>query len=362
MQNLGYHPAVSLLPELTGDGSADAPRVAVVIPCYRVRRHILSVIEGIGDAADAIYVVDDACPEQSGDFVAQHCGDPRVQVVRLKENRGVGGAVMAGMHRALADGAAVVVKMDGDGQMDPSYLPLMVDLIARGEADYVKGNRFFDPDGLSAMPKVRLFGNAGLSFLAKLSTGYWQTFDPTNGYFAMHAEIARRLPMDKIDNRYFFESDLLFRLNTLQARVVDLPMPAIYADEESNLKIGRILLPFAAGHMRNFFKRIGYNYFLRNFSIASLELVAGLVLLAFGTAYGIAKWSGVGATASAGTVMLAGLPVILGIQFLLAFVSHDIQSSPQSALHPRLVGRGRNYWRHAGATTRKETDARRTGH
>lgn len=322
----------------SGDAAAPParPRVAVVIPCYRVRDRILGVLAGIGPVADDIYVVDDACPQRSGDLVAERVDDPRVHVLRHAVNQGVGGATLTGLEAALADDARVVVKIDGDGQMDPARLPVMVDVIASGQADYAKGNRFFEPDGLVAMPAARLVGNAVLSFMAKLSTGYWQSFDPTNGYVAIHADVARRLPLHKIDRRYFFETDLLFRLNVLQARVVDVPMPAIYGGEISNLRIGRVVLPFLAGHLRNLVKRIGYNYFLRDFSAASIELVAGLALLAFGLAWGTANWHADEAGASAGTVMLAALPVILGVQFLLAFVAHDVQTTPSAALHPRL--------------------------
>lgn len=337
MRNVVFYPGVeapSILPDTRG---GRAP-VAVVIPSYKVRRHIRDVIAGIGECVDLIYVVDDACPEASGEFVEREVSDSRVTVIFHKDNQGVGGATMTGMRQAIADGAEIIIKMDGDGQMDPRMLPVLIDVIRNGEADYAKGNRFFDPDGLAAMPAMRLFGNAVLSFLAKLSTGYWNSFDPTNGYIAIHAEIARRLPFGKIDRRYFFESDLLFRLNTLQARVVDVPMPAQYGDETSSLRIGRVILPFLRGHVRNAIKRIFYNYMLRDFSLASLELIAGLMLLLFGIAYGLAHWSS-GSVATAGTVMLAALPVILGMQFLLAFVSHDVQSVPMAALHPRLRDR-----------------------
>ncbi len=151
------------------------------------------------------------------------------------------------------------MKIDGDGQMDPSLIPVFVFPIAAGEADYAKGNRFFDLETIRIMPKVRLFGNAVLSFMCKLSSGYWNLFDPTNGYTAIHADVARRLPFDKISRRYFFETDMLFRLNTLRAVVVDVPMEAKYGNEESNLKISRIVGEFFAKHVRNFLKRIFYN-------------------------------------------------------------------------------------------------------
>jgi dolichol-phosphate mannosyltransferase len=258
-----------------------------------------------------------------------------VRIIYNAKNLGVGGATLAGMVQAEADGADVIVKIDGDGQMDPSLIPVFAGVVLSGEADYAKGNRFFEHEGLKSMPRGRLIGNAGLSFLAKLSTGYWHTFDPTNGFIAIHASLIGLLPLDKIAQRYFFESDLLFRLNILTARVVDVPMHAHYGSETSGVKPLREIPRFAGAHLRNFAKRVIYSYFIRSFSIASLELVFGLVLLLFGIIYGLANWGTV-APASAGTVMMAALPIIVGFQLLLAFLNYDIQAVPQSTLHPRL--------------------------
>ncbi|AEH87073.1 glycosyltransferase family 2 protein [Mesorhizobium opportunistum] len=315
--------------------SKQKPDIAVVIPSYRVRNHILAVLSQIGSEVTAIYVVDDACPEDTGRFVEEHVADRRVKVLWNSENLGVGGATLAGMKQAAADGADVIVKIDGDGQMDPALIPSFVNVILTGEADYAKGNRFFDPEGVASMPLGRLIGNAGLSFLAKISTGYWHSFDPTNGFFAIHASLVGLLPLEKISRRFFFESDLLFRLNVLTARVVDVPMHSHYADEVSNMKPHREIPRFALAHLRNFGKRIFYNYFIRNFSIASLELVLGLALLLFGVVYGLSKW-GTAVPATAGTVMMAALPIIVATQLLLAFINYDIQSVPRSTLHLRL--------------------------
>ncbi|MFL9828505.1 glycosyltransferase family 2 protein [Rhodoplanes sp. SY1] len=325
------------LADWTEPGASRIAPAVVVIPCYRVGHRVLDVIAGVGDVVDRIYVVDDACPERTGDLVARECRDPRVRVVRHGRNQGVGGATITGIRAALADDSDVIVKLDGDGQMDPAMLPVLIALVRSGQADYAKGNRFFDPDAVAAMPPVRLVGNAGLSFLTKISTGYWKSFDPTNGYFAIHGDVARLLPLDRIARRYFFESDLLFRLSTFRAKVVDVPMPAVYGDETSGLAPARMVIPFALGHLRNFCKRIAYNYFLRDFSLASVQLLAGLTLLLFGSAFGLAHWGASPTVASSGTVMLAGVTVILGVQFLLAFLAHDIQSAPEAALHPRLT-------------------------
>jgi dolichol-phosphate mannosyltransferase len=313
--------------------------IAVVIPCYRVKSQILGVLAAIPPSARLIYCVDDACPEHSGAFVEANVADPRVTVLYNSANRGVGGATVAGYRRALEDGAEIIVKVDGDGQMDPRLLPKFVDPILKGTSDYTKGNRFFRLEGLHDMPLSRLIGNALLTFMCKLSSGYWNIFDPTNGFTAIHAAVLRQLPLDKIDQRYFFESDMLFRLSTVRAVVTDVPMHAIYRHQGSGLVIHRILLPFLGGHVRNFLKRIFYNYFLRDFQIASIEWVLGPLLALGGFAFGLDQWitSGESNTpATAGTVMIAALPIIVGVQMVLGALNYDIQNTPQRPLHPAI--------------------------
>jgi glycosyltransferase involved in cell wall biosynthesis len=317
-------------------------KIAVIIPAYKVKCHVLGVIAEIGAEVEKIYVVDDGCPEQSGAYVLELCTDPRVVVLFNEINLGVGGAVMAGYQAALRDGMEVLVKIDGDGQMDPALLPAFVGPITAGEADYTKGNRFFDLEQVRAMPKLRLFGNACLSFMTKLSSGYWDLFDPTNGYTALHRSVALHLPFHKISRRYFFETDLLFRLNTLRAVVVDIPMCAKYGDEVSNLKISAIVGEFLGKHFKNFLKRIFYNYYLRDMSLASIELPIGLLMLLGGTVFGVIEWvngSALGVPTTAGTVMLAALPVILGIQLILAFLGYDISKVPRRPMQRLLMGK-----------------------
>lgn len=314
--------------------------IAVVIPTYKARRHILGVIDEIGPEVTRIYVVDDCCPDGSGDFVATNCKDNRVSVIKHTVNHGVGGAVMTGYQAAIDDGMHILVKIDSDGQMDPALLMDFVIPIMHGEADYTKGNRFFDLEKVRAMPTVRLFGNAVLSLMCKVSSGYWNLFDPTNGYTAIHADVARYLPFDKISQRYFFETDMLFRLNTLRAVVIDVPMDAKYGDEVSSLRISTIIGEFFTKHVRNFLKRIFYNYYLRDMSLASIELPVGLLLLGFGSIYGGYHWvfsAQAGIPTPAGTVMLSALPVLAGIQLLLGFIGYDVSSVPVRPIHRKTM-------------------------
>jgi len=318
-------------------------RIGVVIPAYKVSRHVLGVISRIGPEVDAIYVVDDACPEGSGAIVESGCGDPRVRVIRRDQNGGVGAAVKTGWRAALEDGCDVMVKVDGDGQMDPHLLPAFIAPIVSGRADYTKGNRFFDPENVRRMPRSRLFGNAVLSFMSKTSSGYWHVFDPTNGYTAISAAALRLLPLDKIADGFFFESDVLFRLGTIRAVVKDIPMVAVYEDEPSSLSIRNVVGPFLLGHLRAFFKRIVYNHYLRSFSVASIELLLALPLILFGLVYGISTSVGAasqGVAATSGQVMIAALPIIVGVQLLLAFMQYDVASTPSEPLTPMLQALG----------------------
>ncbi len=310
-------------------------QIAVVIPAYRVRRHILGVIGHIGAEVRHIFVVDDCCPEMSGQYVEKHCTDPRVRVLVHEANLGVGGATMSGYRAALDAGADIVVKLDGDGQMDPRLIGRLVGPIERGQSDYTKGNRFFGVEYLEQMPLLRTIGNSGLSFINKAVSGYWNIMDPTNGFTAIHRAALELLPLDKIERRYFFESDMLFRLNTIRAVVSDVPMTACYGEEESSLRIGQVLLEFPPKFFVRFFKRIFYGYFLRDFNACSIEMVSGMALLLGGMLFGLWHWytSSVGGVfASTGTVMLASLPIILGFQLLLSAVGFDTGNVPTEPL------------------------------
>jgi len=314
----------------------------VVIPTYRAAAAILSVIDAIGPEVALIVVVDDGCPEGCGLLVKNRCRDPRLVVLMHDRNRGVGAAFLTGMRYAIGQGADIIIKVDADGQMSPSQVPALIHPIVNGNADYVKGDRFFFLANAASMPPVRMFGNLALSFLAKLSSGYWTIMDPTNGFFAIHARVAELLDDDRIAKGFFFETDLLFHLSLIRAKVVEYPMHSTYGAEVSNLRISRELAPFLAGHLRNTLLRILYRYFFRDLSLASIQLVAGTILFGFGTVFGLFHWWSAPShtLVPTGTIMIAALTFLIGFQLILSFLNYDISSSPREPLHP-FLGRGR---------------------
>jgi len=333
-----FSPPVAASPAASADSTLLDARVWMVVPCYKVRDHILDVIARAPSWIEGVVCVDDACPQGTADFLESQALDPRVVVIRLAENQGVGGAVIAGYAEAERRGARIMVKVDGDDQMDLTYLSQLVAPILLGEADYAKGNRFTSISHLTAMPRVRIFGNAALSFAAKVSTGYWNVFDPTNGFTAIEASVAKRVIEKRISRRFFFETDLLYHLGTLRAVVRDVPIPARYGEEVSNLRISAIVGPFALKHLQNFVQRIIGQYFVRDFNVATLEMLFGAAFLAFGAGYGL-HWLAVrevGQVASAGVVMAAALPVIIGVQLLLQSMNFDVINVPNRPIHPYL--------------------------
>lgn len=314
--------------------------IAVVIPCYRVLNKIGDVLVRIPSYIDKVYIVDDCCDQNTGNFVAQNFTDSRFVVIKHDKNQGVGGAMITGYQHAVADNVDIVVKIDGDNQMDPVLIKKFAAPLISGEADYSKGNRFYNFSDSSSMPKVRLFGNIALSFLTKLSSGYWKNFDPTNGYTAITTPVLKNIPMNKLNKRYFFESDMLFRLGMTQAKVVDIPMASVYADETSNLKVSKIFFPFLKGNLKNFAKRVAYKYFLQDFNMASLELCFGVIALLFGVIFGGINWfhnSMQNVATPVGTIIISALGIIVGFQLLLSFLSYDISNYPREAITPTLV-------------------------
>ncbi len=305
-------------------------RVAVVIPCYKVEKHIASVIRSLPDIVSLIVVVDDASPDRFVERVRE-LGDARVVLIRHEKNLGVGGAMVSGYEECLRRGADLIVKVDGDGQMDPAELPRLIAPLLRGEADYTKGNRWHHVSNLLSMPAIRRVGNLSLSFLTKFVSGHWKIFDPCNGYTAIRASALKRIPLDRLARDYYFEISLLVELGILGAVIRDVPMPAIYGEEKSSLRIGRILTSFPFRLCRSLFRRTWNQYFIRDFGPVTLFLVSGGFLMLWALVFGGIIWgrslvSGVPATA--GTVMMSAMPFLMGFQLLLQAVVMDMSNRP----------------------------------
>ncbi len=309
--------------------------VGVVIPAYRVAAQIKQVIEEIPEFVKTIVVVDDCSPDNTSEIVIS-LNNSKVHLVQHKKNQGVGGAVLSGYKKALEVGAEIVLKLDGDGQMDPKVITHFILPIIEGKADYTKGNRFLHGEQLKSMPLLRRLGNWALSFLTKLASGYWNIFDPTNGYTAIHAKLLRLIDMKHIHHRYFFESSMLVELNICRAVVKDIPIPARYGEEKSSLSISKTLLQFPVLLIERILRRIKYQYFLLDFSACSLFIVLGTVFLLFGETWGLYHWAlsfSKKTVATTGTVMIAVLPTILGFQLLIQALVLDIQNTPKEVIH-----------------------------
>ena len=303
-------------------------KTTVVIPCYKVAAHIEQVLQTLPDCVDEIILVDDCSPDNTGEVLERLSQqDSRIAVIRTPKNMGVGGAMTAGFREALRRGCDIVVKLDGDGQMDSSRITEMVQALENEDYDFVKGNRFFDKFALRKMPQVRKIGNFGMSFLVKASSGYWQVSDPTNGFIAIRKETLQKIDMDWLSPRFFFESSLLCELYYTGAKIKEISMPAIYGEEKSNLSVLKSLLTFPPKLLGRWLRRIWLSYYVYDFNIGSLYFAAGSLLFFFGLIFGIIRWvhfATLGIAAPLGTIMIAVLTFICGFQLLLAAFQYDL--------------------------------------
>lgn len=314
-----------------GEVSEISKKIVVVIPAFNVEKQIEKVISSIPSYISKIIVVDDCSTDQTHSIVSSY-PDDRIILVKNEKNLGVGGAMISGFSVALHIQADVIVKIDGDGQMDPRYIPYLVNPILAKEADYSKGNRFVFIDEFKTMPFIRKLGNLGLSFLVKIASGYWNIVDPTNGYTAINREKLLSMNPDRIAKSYFFESSMLCELRRLNAVVADIPIPAIYAGEKSSIKYLRETILFSRNIFQRSLNRLINQYFFLNFSAFSFYLVIGYLLSLFGLIFGIIKWHQSSLShipTNSGSVILAAVPFILGIQFIIQAISLDILSVPQ---------------------------------
>jgi glycosyltransferase involved in cell wall biosynthesis len=304
-------------------------KISVVVPAFNEERLVAETIRSMPELVDHVFVIDD-CSADGTSEAAKSVDDPRVEVIRHEVNTGVGGAIITGHRRAMEVGGDIDVVMAGDAQMDPRYLPALLDPIADEGYGFTKANRFFGFESFHGMPLHRVFGNVILSFLTKVASGYWNLFDPQNGYTAIRQDVLARLPLDKIAKRYQFENDLLVHLAILSVRAKDVPIPAKYGAEISTMRLSRVAREISTLLFRRFWQRIWWKYVLWSFSPIALLLFSGLGLMLFGLGWGIfATVSALNANSpTAGTVLLAVTPMMTGVYMLIQALILDIQATP----------------------------------
>jgi len=300
-----------------------------------------------------IVVVDDASADGTGDVV-ETLNDDRVTLLRRETKGGVGAAMRSGYRHAMSTACDIIVKLDADGQMDPEEISRLVWPIQLDLAEYAKGNRFRVIGQPSGMPPLRWVGNVGLSFLNKVANGYWHVFDPQCGFTAIHSSRLALLDLDRIATDYFFENDMLVNLNVMDARVVDVAISTRYGSETSTLSVWRTLVSFPLRLAHRFVWRVVKRHLVWDFGAIGALVILGLILSLFGLIFGSYEWARsieLNTRASTGTVMLAVLPLIIGIQFLLQALMMEIQSSPGAAetrAYARAVSHDRlDTWRGA---------------
>lgn len=318
------------------------PRLAVVIPSFRAAATIGDVLRAIGPEVGHIYVVDDGCPDSTGERALREISDPRVALLRNSRNLGVGGAMKRGYARALADGAEIVVKLDADGQMDPRHIRRLIAPIVHGVADYAKGNRFApprlmpsgsSPRALKAMPPARRAGNMVFSVLHKGATGYWRIGDPANGYTAIHARALERIGLEALADCFFFETDMLFRLNLVDAVVADVALPACYPGSGSSLRLRRVAPRFALMTASRFARRLRAKYFTGAWNLGSVKLLAAAAMIA--AAAGLAGWRWMEPLSGSGAVRAATTCLLLGLGLLAAAGLYDARKTAREPLSRR---------------------------
>lgn len=307
--------------------------VCVVIPCYNVSRHIEQVIRELPESITYIITVNDCSKDDTAKIlVGLASKNKKIIYIPHPENQGVGGAMITGYLKSMELNCDITIKIDGDGQMDTSYIDAMIEPIISDKADFTKGNRFRDLNALRKMPLSRRFGNLGLSFLIKAASGYWNIFDPNNGFTAIKNETLKNIDLDKIHKRYFFESSMLIELYHANAVVQDIAMKARYGDEISGLSATRSFFEFPPKLFAAFIKRILLKYFLFDFNIASIYILIGLPFFLIGSVYGLINYIYYvkhSMAAPTGTVVIPTLLIILGFQLLLSAVSYDITNYPK---------------------------------
>jgi glycosyltransferase involved in cell wall biosynthesis len=302
--------------------------VAVVVPAYNEEALVGSTVSGIPAFVDNIIVVDDCSKDETA--VRAQNADKRVEVIAHERNQGVGAAIVTGYRRAIAIGVDVTCVMAADGQMDPDDLETLVRAIAIDETDYAKANRLFTGQAWQLIPRTRYLGNAALSFMTKIASGYWHVADSQSGYTAVNLETLKLLDLDRIYRRYGFPNDLLVHLNVFNRRVRDYPSRPIYGvGERSGIRLRHVVPKISWLLLKGFFWRMGQKYVIRDFHPLILFYMLGILLFAGGFLLGVAEvvLRIMGNAVPSATIVLVALLVISGLQLLLFAMWFDMESN-----------------------------------
>jgi glycosyltransferase involved in cell wall biosynthesis len=303
--------------------------IAVVVPAYREETLIEATLGGIPGFVDRVYVVDDASPDGTAER-ARAFGDSRVEVITHERNQGVGAAILTGYECSLAAGIDVTCVMAGDNQMDPAELETLVRPVARGEIDYAKANRLFSGEAWRVIPRHRYVGNAILSLLTKIASGYWHVADSQSGYTAISREVLAQLDRDRIYRGYGFPNDMLVHLNVWNARVRDLPARPVYGvGERSDIKLRRVVPRISWLLLKGFVWRLREKYVIRDFHPLVFFYALGFIMTAAGLALGVVETvlRIAGNAVSVGTVVLVAVLLIAGSQFTLFAMWFDMETN-----------------------------------
>ncbi len=315
-------------------------KISVIIPVYNVGETIVDFLNKIPDYVDKIYLIDDCCPMSTG-IIAQKSAynSSKLSIIFNKKNLGVGGSVKIGYEKSLLYRSDIVVKIDGDNQMDPKEIKNLLMPIISGDCDYSKGNRFINKNEIENYPRARFYGNIFLSFMSKLSSGYWDIFDPINGFTAIKVDVLKKINIQNVDNRYFFESDMLFNLYLNNVKIKDIPVEIRYhKNQVQNLNVTKETFNFLFKNIHRTYLRIKKKYFMHNFSITSFFGFSSFSLFLFAFLYGGFYWIKYGVISNKlapnGIVILSVSSLTLAFLFLGVFLYLDSLNNPNIQKNP----------------------------
>jgi len=307
-------------------------KVGIYVPAYNEEANIGEVIETMPDYVDIILVVDDCSKDKTSEVVKKYMKkDKRIVLERNERNRGNGYGAIFAYQKLIEMGMDLICPMAGDGQTEPQYLPRLLDPVVNDECDFAKGNRFLEAAVYKKMPAYRYWGNIFVTMINKFSTGYYSMYDSLNGYYVVRASVLKKINFNKLGDRYEFENSFWIQLNIAGARGKDVSIPPIYKNEQSKIRLWKVVIPTLRVLIKGFFERIFYKYILYNFSPVGLFFIAGTLLGAFGWIFGlIILITSIGPNeASTATVMVSVVPIILSIQLLLQAIVLDMQNEPK---------------------------------